>query len=198
MRNKGFTLIELLVTISLLGVLSGVAITLIDPAAQIARAKDNSIKAEINQIAGAMEAYGAENNGRYVIGVTTAPANPGTLTAPNEGCAGTAGVCPGGIIENAGWDELLVASKIVKNVKNQNIVYDSNGNGSRFRLYALMNATKIEGAKGQLDTMNSPTCDPGTYVYGNNAEVYYVYDSLLQLTYWWCTSAGPVWPRPSL
>lgn len=55
MRDKGFTLIELLVTITLLGVLSGIAFTLIDPASQVARAKDNSIKAEINQIAGAME-----------------------------------------------------------------------------------------------------------------------------------------------
>ena len=196
--RKGFTLIELLITITLVGVLSGIAFSLVDPASQIAKAKDTSIKAEISQIAGAMEAYGAENNGRYILGVTTAPANPGTLSAPNEGCAGSSTMCPGGVSGDRGWDEILVSSKIVKEVRNKGLVYDSDSSGSRFRIYALLNATKIEGEKGREDTTFSPTYSSATYTYGNNSEVYFVYDSMIRKTYWWCTSAGPVWPRPSL
>ena len=55
--QAGFTLVELLVVIAILGVLAAAILTAIDPARQIARARDTSRKISIKQIRTALESY---------------------------------------------------------------------------------------------------------------------------------------------
>jgi len=55
--NKGFTLIELLIVIVIIGILAGVLIAIIDPAAQQNRAKDATVQATMNKIALATQGY---------------------------------------------------------------------------------------------------------------------------------------------
>ena len=59
-RNiKGFTLIELLVVIAVLGVLAAGLLVLINPAGQMAKARDAGRKSAIRQIAKALDSYSA-------------------------------------------------------------------------------------------------------------------------------------------
>lgn len=53
----GFTLIELLIVISILGILSGVLIAVVNPTTQRNRARDATIKATMNKIALATQSY---------------------------------------------------------------------------------------------------------------------------------------------
>lgn len=56
-KNSGFTLIELLIVIVIIGILAGVAISVIDPKKQQDRAHDASIKATMNKVALSTEGY---------------------------------------------------------------------------------------------------------------------------------------------
>lgn len=60
-NKTGFTLIELLVVIAVLGVLAAGLITIINPAGQLAKARDAGRKFDLKQIANALEAYAAAN-----------------------------------------------------------------------------------------------------------------------------------------
>lgn len=56
-NDHGFTLIELLVTILILGILSTATLVAINPQQRIAQANDATRKADLKQIATALEAY---------------------------------------------------------------------------------------------------------------------------------------------
>jgi len=56
-NQKGFTLIELLIVIVIIGILAGVLIAIIDPAAQQSRARDAGVQASINKASLSAEAF---------------------------------------------------------------------------------------------------------------------------------------------
>jgi len=56
-KSKGFTLIELLIVIVIIGILAGIAISVIDPKKQQDRARDASIKATLGKAALSTEGY---------------------------------------------------------------------------------------------------------------------------------------------
>jgi prepilin-type N-terminal cleavage/methylation domain-containing protein len=56
-RNKGFTLIELLIVMAILGVLAVVVLIAINPAEQLARARDAGRISGVNQLGRAISAY---------------------------------------------------------------------------------------------------------------------------------------------
>jgi len=55
--SRGFTLVELLLVVGLLGILSTVALVAVDPGARIAQARDVQRKADLRQIANALDTY---------------------------------------------------------------------------------------------------------------------------------------------
>ena len=81
--SKAFTLIELLVVIAVLGVLAAAVVAAINPLSKINNAKDSTLKSDLGQIVGALQAYATANSGVY-------PANlaalvPGELkTLPSQ------------------------------------------------------------------------------------------------------------------
>lgn len=81
--GAGFTLIELLVVIAVLGVLAIAVVAAINPLAKINSAKDSTVKSDLGQIAGALQAY------------YTAQATPAYPAAPlTTGLAGELKVVP--------------------------------------------------------------------------------------------------------
>lgn len=72
---KGFTLIELLVVIAVIGVLAGAIIAIINPNAQLAKARDATRKTNIHSLSQAFEEYSVINGwlpilaGAHCIGV---------------------------------------------------------------------------------------------------------------------------------
>jgi len=61
-KHKGFTIIELMIVISIIGILSGLILTVIDPEKQRARARDGVRQKDLGIIATALEQYYADNN----------------------------------------------------------------------------------------------------------------------------------------
>lgn len=55
--KRGFTLVELLIVIGVLGVMAGVAISIINPVAQFQKANDSKRKSDLAQIQRALEIY---------------------------------------------------------------------------------------------------------------------------------------------
>lgn len=68
-RSKGFTLIEILVVITIIGILSSVLITAINPIAQRNKGRDAQRKADVRQIQSALEFYRSDA-GSYPASVT--------------------------------------------------------------------------------------------------------------------------------
>jgi len=85
--SKGFTLIELLIVIVIIGILAGVAISVIDPKKQQDRAHDASIKATINKASLSTEGYvsaygGAPSPAEFINGLKNY--NPTTETCTSS------------------------------------------------------------------------------------------------------------------
>lgn len=56
-RSKGFTLIELLVVIAILGILAAIVLIAVDPATQMARARDSERRTAMNSLSTALDTY---------------------------------------------------------------------------------------------------------------------------------------------
>jgi prepilin-type N-terminal cleavage/methylation domain-containing protein len=96
-RVRAFTLIELLIVITIIGILAVALVPRITGGP--AKARDASRKADLQQIATALEFYADDNSGSYLAGnqcisdaaelgdyLTTVPSDPTGAVAP--GCAG--------------------------------------------------------------------------------------------------------------
>lgn len=63
--KRGFTLIELLVVIAVVSILATATIVAVNPLRNINQAKDSNVKTNIREIALALKAYLATNEGKY-------------------------------------------------------------------------------------------------------------------------------------
>ena len=90
--QQGFTLIELLIVIVIIGILAGVLIAIIDPAAQQNRARDAGVQASINKASlaaeGFVSAYGrtAEGDEFFASLSNIAESSVGICAAGGDTC----------------------------------------------------------------------------------------------------------------
>ena len=66
-KSQGFTLIELLIVVAVIGILSGVVISVLNPETFRNKSQDARRKTDLVAIQGALELYFADNNA-YPIG----------------------------------------------------------------------------------------------------------------------------------
>ena len=81
-QKQGFTLIELIVVVSLVGLLSGVAITVINADSKKKLSEDSVKKTNIRTLAEGIESYRTAE-GQYPIDTTPASMNPYVKTWPS-------------------------------------------------------------------------------------------------------------------
>lgn len=93
MKNKyqAFTLIEILIVVSIIAILASFVILVVDPAGQLANARNAQRKTNALTILQAVYQYGADNKGTYPANIQTSSNCPG---ATNEICK-TGGACAG-------------------------------------------------------------------------------------------------------
>jgi len=89
--QKGFTLIELLIVIVIIGILAGVLIAIIDPAAQQNRARDAGVQAAINKVSlatqGFVSAYGRTPEGdEFINALDNSTAQAGSCLTATDTC----------------------------------------------------------------------------------------------------------------
>jgi len=65
--ERGFTLVELLIVIAIIGILAGGVMFVLNPSAQMAKARDAIRKSDLRQISTALEVYYA-SHGSYPVG----------------------------------------------------------------------------------------------------------------------------------
>jgi prepilin-type N-terminal cleavage/methylation domain-containing protein len=88
--QSGFTLMELLIVIAIIGILATVLIVIINPARQLAKARDSERKSEIYSIVSAVDRYATEHSGT----LPDTDGDPETSNFPTSPtCIGTGGGC---------------------------------------------------------------------------------------------------------
>lgn len=70
-QKKGFTLIEVLLVIGIIAILAAVVIIAINPAKQLAQARNAQRWSNVNTILNAVHQYAVDNRGILPVGITT-------------------------------------------------------------------------------------------------------------------------------
>lgn len=109
--KKGFTLIELLIVISVLGILAGIVLTVINPTRQSEKAKEGVIKANVDKLALALNVCNS---------ASPDPANYGYCNSLGaSGAVNPAGNPAGSWYDIYGWGGYLRAYGCYNNTSGQ-------------------------------------------------------------------------------
>jgi type IV pilus assembly protein PilA len=85
MRQRGFTLLEILLVVAAISILAGIVVVAINPARQLALARNAQRQSDVNAILNAIQQYALDNNG-----------NPAGLTSSDQHiCLTGASSCSG-------------------------------------------------------------------------------------------------------
>lgn len=119
--KRGFTLVELLVVIGVIGVLAAGLVAVINPADRVAAANDAKVIADMNQLAGALQAYAASNGGSYpvIAGGTGANWNTVVAAVPNELSVTS---IPGAATYSYGWSCSTTSCKLSVQQKSKKAI----------------------------------------------------------------------------
>ncbi len=130
--KKGFTLIELLVVIAVLGVLAAIVLLAVNPAEQLARARDASRISAVTEVGNALQGYYTANSATYpAVGTTwmstlvtssdikTVPTNPTyTITTNGSPCNSTSTLGQNGYCYNTGGSDTVVYARLESTLYN--------------------------------------------------------------------------------
>ena len=86
-RQKGFTLLEILLVVAAIGILAGIVIIAINPAKQLADARNSQRRVDVNTILNGVYQYSIDNNGLL----------PATLVSTACATASTSTICRTGV-----------------------------------------------------------------------------------------------------
>jgi prepilin-type N-terminal cleavage/methylation domain-containing protein len=88
--KSGFTLLEVLIVIAIIGIMATVLVVIINPAQQLAKARDSERRTEIYSIVSAIDRYATEHSGT----LPDTDGDPETSNFPTTPtCIGTGGGC---------------------------------------------------------------------------------------------------------
>lgn len=146
MKKRGFTLIELLIVISIIGILSGIVLTVINVPKWQARSRDAVRLEELSVLSGALERYYADNN-----------AYP--MAASYVGADDASGVMYTDLVPN-------YIKSIDKDPKDVPYIYVGYGNYQDFCLCAKMESEEY-GSSGIPSTCPVPSDPDYTYCIEN-------------------------------
>ena len=161
-RQKGFTLIELLVVISIIGVLSTVAMTSLNGARK--KARDAVRKSDMNQISSALEQYYLEHNTYVIPGTGYNNSSSGWFNRQDNAYPYFKSIANG--LEEAGYFSEAPRDPTQK-TDNQEPQYMKYQCGSGFFVYAKLESPSAS----DLATYNNAACRPGygmNYAVGHN------------------------------
>lgn len=167
--KSGFTLIELLVVIAVVGVLAGAVIVIINPAAQLGRARNAERKSDLRQMANALEEY-VIVNGKYPTATSWCSTNPSGDSW--QGCNALGytnnplyALVSGGHLKKLLQDPMAGKSnpgnvQCGVTVTSVAYLYRSNATGSE---YKLMSYCGPEGDQASTFPATDPFYNPGPY-----------------------------------
>lgn len=155
---KGFTLIELLIVIAIIGLLAGALVVLVNPSAQLGKARDLERKNTLRKLQGSLEQYFADNGSYPDTGGAWYSSDPND----NSCCLAPGGDWIPGLtpsyIQSLPSDPLGGTSNIVGGGGcgsfKRAYMYRSDG-----QEYKLLAHCSMENSS-ELNDVSSPLCDP--------------------------------------
>jgi len=143
MKPKGFTLIELLLTIAIIGILATISFSVLNPARQLAKARDSQRKTDIYSIAGAVYQFASEHSGD----LPDTDGNPLTSNFPTTAtCIGTGASCFN--LAAAGASEPIVPTYMAVMLKDPKTGTDAN---TGYLINKDANGRIVLSATGEVD-----------------------------------------------
>jgi prepilin-type N-terminal cleavage/methylation domain-containing protein len=160
-KKSGFTLIELLVVITVIGVLSGVLLGVINSTGVRAKARDSQRKADLNKIQIALETYFADNRS-YPTSGAAGLGGWEHLNAADDDGSPTVGVLEGGgYINPVPLDPSENSNLNGPCESPENYRYSYRSDGSYYYLTAIMEITTSKDDSPCTDIASFP-CAPFT------------------------------------
>jgi len=143
MKKKGFTLVELLLVIGIIGILATISIAALNPARQLAKARDSQRKTDIYSIASAVYQFASEHSGD----LPDTDGNPLTSNFPTSAtCIGTGGGCFN--LATAGDTDPIVPEYMAAMLKDPKTGTDAN---TAYTIYKDVNDRIILSATGEVE-----------------------------------------------
>jgi len=170
-KSKGFTLIEMLVVVSLIGILSGIALNVINIKKVQQRSRDSRRIGDIKRVQTALELYFADNRA-YPVSISWVDINSASnvvktsLTTPPNIYIDIFPMDPSAASTT---EDASMTCHTSVNPQSYGYYYISNNTGGKYVLNAIMETT--ENADDSLCS-SLPNCQTGSGITCNSSGVY--------------------------